>query len=176
MGKEYIVRDPGAVHFVTFTVHQWVDVFTRKIYVDQLPDSLKYCQKAKGLEIFAWVIMSNHCHLILRAKEENLADIIRDLKKFTAKAIVRLIQENKLESRKKWLIMTLTFENQIWFWEKGYHGEEIYSIPFYNSKMNYIHQNPVRAGIVENPEEYLLSSAGDFFGVRKGPLVLEWFG
>lgn len=176
MGKEYIIRDPGAVHFVTFTVHQWVDVFTRTTYSELLLGSLEFCQKNKGLEIFAWVIMSNHCHLILRAKNEDLSDIIRDLKKFTAKAIFKAIQENKLESRKKWLEMTLTFENQIWFWKKGYHGEEIYSMPFYQSKMNYIHQNPVRAGIVENPEDYLLSSAGDFFGSRKGPLVLEWFG
>ena len=130
--------------------------------MEQLLDSLKYCQKAKGLEIFAWVIMTNHCHLILRAKEENLADIIRDLKKFTAKAIVRLIQENELESRKKWLAMTLTFENHIWFWEKGYHGEEIYSIPFYNSKMNYIHQNPVEGGFVTDPIDWKYSSARNY--------------
>jgi REP element-mobilizing transposase RayT len=78
MGKEYIVRDQGAVYFVTFTVHQWVDVFTRKAYAEILLESLKYCQLTKGLEVFAWVIMSNHCHLILRARNENLSDIIRD--------------------------------------------------------------------------------------------------
>ena len=81
MGYAYVVRDQGAVHYVTFTVHQWADVFTRQAYVDILLASLKYCQKEKGLEIYAWVIMSNHCHLIIRSKKENLSDIIRDLKK-----------------------------------------------------------------------------------------------
>ncbi|MBN7810286.1 transposase [Algoriphagus sp. H41] len=176
MGKEYAAKDRGAVHFVTFTVHQWVDVFTRKAYVEVFLESLRYCQKNKGLEIFAWVIMSNHCHLILRAKDENLPDVIRDFRKFTAKKIFKAIQENPQESRKKWLEMTLTFENQIWFWEKGYHGEEIYSRSFFETKVNYIHENPVRAGIVEKPEEYLLSSAGDFFGVRAGALDLVFFG
>lgn len=176
MGKEYVARDQGAVHFVTFTVHQWVDVFTRKAYTEILLESLKYCQQTKGLEVFAWVIMSNHCHLILRARNENLSDIIRDLRKFTAKKIFKAIQENPLESRKKWLEMTLSFENQIWFWEKGYHGEEIFSSSFFQTKANYIHENPVRAGIVEKAEDYLFSSAGDFFGVRKGALELEYFG
>lgn len=176
MGNEYVVRDQGAVHFVTFTVHQWVDVFSRKVYSEILLDSLRYCQENKGLEIFAWVIMSNHAHLILRAKNENLSDVIRDLRKFTAKKIYNAIVENTQESRKKWLKMTLTFEDQVWFWEKGYHGEEIYSLSFFETKAKYIHENPVRAGIVERPEEYLLSSAGDIFGVRKGPLKLEVFG
>jgi len=176
MGKEYIVRDQGAVHFVTFTVHQWVDVFTRKAYAEILLESLKYCQLTKGLEVFAWVIMSNHCHLILRARNENLSDIIRDLRKFTAKKIFKAIQENPLESRKKWLEMTLSYENQIWFWEKGYHGEEIFSSSFFQTKVNYIHENPIRAGIVEKAEDNRLSSAGDFFGVRKGALDLEYFG
>lgn len=52
MGFEYVIRDQGAVHFVTFTVHQWVDVFTRPVYFDVLLNSLKYCQDNKGLEIF----------------------------------------------------------------------------------------------------------------------------
>jgi hypothetical protein len=71
--------------------------------------------------------------------------------------------------------MTLTFENQIWFWEGGYHGEEIFSLPFFETKVKYIHENPVRAGIVEKPEDYILSSAGDFYGTRKGLLELEFF-
>ena len=83
MAFSYQIQDQGAVHFVTFTVHQWVDVFTRDIYREKIVESLRYCQIYKGLEIFSWVLMTNHCHLILRAKEENLSDIIRDFKKFT---------------------------------------------------------------------------------------------
>ena len=176
MAYAYVVRDQGAVHFVTFTVHEWADVFTRPIYVELLLDSLKYCQENKGLEVFAWVIMSNHCHLILRAKHKNLSDIIRDIKKFTSKKLVKAIKENPYESRKKWLTKVLKYEGRIWYWKEGYHGEEVLSMDFYNSKVDYIHNNPVRAGIVEKEEEYLWSSAGDFYGVRKGYLELHYFG
>ena len=175
MGFAYQIKDQGAVHFVTFTVHQWADVFTRPIYVDILLESLKYCQKQKGLEIFAWVVMTNHCHLIVRARNENLSDIIRDFKKFTAKNIYKAIETNPQESRKNWLLQVLSYEDKIWFWEEGYHGEEVYSQEFFDSKMNYIHQNPVRAGIVEKEEEYLYSSAGEVYGVRESRLLLSEF-
>ncbi len=173
MGFEYKVKDQGAMYFVTFTVHQWIDVFTRKIYVDILLDNLEYCQKEKGLEIFAWVVMSNHCHLIIRAKNNDLSSIIRDFKKFTAKKIYRSIKENANESRKEWLQHTLSNKGNIWFWNQGYHGKEIINKSFCDSKVEYIHFNPVKAGLVEKEEDYLWSSAGDFCGVRKGRLKLD---
>jgi len=176
MAFAYTVRDQGAVHFVTFTVHQWADVFTRQVYVDELLSSIQYCQAHKGLEVYAWVVMSNHIHMIVRARHENLSDVIRDLKKFTSKRIYRAIAENPSESRKEWLLKVLSHNGSIWFWEEGYHGEEIFDMAFYDSKVNYIHQNPVRAGIVEKEEEYLNSSARAFFGLKDARLALSKFG
>lgn len=117
--------------------------------------------------------MSNHCHLIVRAKNENLSDVIRDFKKFISKKIYKSIEDNKQESRKNWLPKVLMYDNRIWFWKEGYHGEEIWSQNFFDVKLNYIHQNPVRAGFVEKEEEYLWSSAGDLYGVRKGPIDIS---
>ena len=68
MAGGYQVDDQEGIYFVTSTVHQWADVFTRKLYVDIILDSLRYCQENKGLEIYAWVVMSNHIHLIVRSK------------------------------------------------------------------------------------------------------------
>ena len=176
MAFAYSIRDQGAVHFVTFTVHQWADVFTRQSYVDILLDSLRHCQVNKGLEIFAWVVMSNHCHLIVRAVNGNLSDNIRDFKKYTSKAIFKAISENASESRSRWLLKVLSHDSRIWFWEEGYHGEEILSTTFFESKARYIHLNPVRAGLVEKEEEYLNSSAGALYGVRAGKLELQQWG
>jgi putative transposase len=173
MAYAYRVYDQNEVYFVTFTVHQWVDVFTRKEYIKILLDSLRYCQKHKGLRIFAWVIMTNHCHLIISSKDGKLSDVIRDLRKFTAKAIVKAIEENEKESRKKWLLWLLKKDGQIWFWDEGYHGVQITSKYLFDSKANYIHLNPVRAELVEKEEEYYWSSCADFYGIRKGPLELE---
>jgi putative transposase len=92
-------------------------------------ESLRYCQQKKGLEIFAWVVMTNHIHLIVSSKGDKLSDIIRDFKKYTASKIVAAIEANPRESRKKWLLWLLKKEGGIWFWEEGYHAEEITSQP-----------------------------------------------
>ena len=57
-------------YFLTFTVVGWIDVFTRRQYCEIILDSFKYCQLHKNLEIYAYVIMSNHVHLIARRKKE----------------------------------------------------------------------------------------------------------
>jgi putative transposase len=175
MAYEYRIKDQHGMYFITSTVHQWVDVFTRKDYIDILLDSLRFCQREKGLKIYGWVVMTNHIHLIVQSDKVPLSDIIRDFKKFTATAITKAIANNPKESRKRWLLWLLKKEDKIWFWEEGYHGEEIISKSFFESKMRYIHLNPVRAGLVEKEEEYLYSSCGDLYGVRKGLLELAVF-
>ena len=101
MSRKYKFRNPDGVYFVSFAVQGWVDVFTRNEYRDIVTDNLKYCQNKKGLEIFAWCLMSNHIHLVIRAKEGfSLSDILRDYKKFTSKAIIKAINRNVKESRK----------------------------------------------------------------------------
>jgi putative transposase len=64
------------MYFVSFAVVAWVDVFTRKEYRDIVIESLQYCQREQGLEIYAWCIMSNHVHLIISAKENNVSDVL----------------------------------------------------------------------------------------------------
>ena len=69
MSRRYKFHNPDGVYFITLTVEEWTDVFTRNEYKNILIDNLKYCQQNKGLEIFAWCIMTNHLHLIVRAQE-----------------------------------------------------------------------------------------------------------
>ena len=127
MAYEYRIKDQHAVYFITSTVHQWADVFTRQDYVNILIESLKFCQKEKGLKIYAWVIMrkaapSNHIHLIIQSEDVHLSDIIRDFKtglafQYTATQIMRAIENNSKESRRKWLLKkdTTGLATQIWF-------------------------------------------------------------
>ena len=88
MKEGYIIRDQEKPHFITCTIVDWVDIFTRKIYRDVIIDCLQYCIKNKGMVLYGYVIMSNHIHLIVQSKEGKLSDLIRDFKKFTAKQIL----------------------------------------------------------------------------------------
>ena len=101
----YKIRNKEAIHFITFAVVEWVDVFTRKDYAHLVVESLQYCQKEKGLTIYAWCLMSNHLHLIVSAAERfALSAILRDFKKFTSSTILKAIEQNPQESRQNWML------------------------------------------------------------------------
>lgn len=161
----------GQTYYMTLTVINWVDVFTRPAHKHIIIDSLKHCQDNKGLEIFAWVLMTNHLHMIARAKDSfHLSDILRDFKKFTSKKVIESIK-NENESRKDWMLRQFSFaganDNKIKnykFWQEGNEPKEIITLEFYRQKLNYIHLNPVRAEIVNEPHEYKYSSAIDYNG------------
>ena len=174
----YKIRNQAAIHFITFAVAEWVDVFTRKGYRDIVLESLKYCQSEKGLLLHCWCIMSNHLHLILSAKNHDLSDILRDFKKFTSKQIIEAIQSNDHESRKDWMLKIFREEGMknsrnknYQFWRQDNQPQELYSPTFIFQKINYTHNNPVEAGIVERAEHYLYSSAKDYFFTKKCGLL-----
>ena len=81
-----------------------MDVFVREIYFNEILQSLDYCRKNKGMEIYCWCIMPSHVHLIFRAKENNPGEILGKFKTFTSKKLQKLIEENIQESRKEWML------------------------------------------------------------------------
>lgn len=177
----YKIRNLEGIHFVTFAVVGWVDVFTRKEYRDIVIDSLKYCQKEKGLVLYSWCLMSNHIHLVVRAINNDTSDILRDFKKFTSNQIIKAITENEKESRREWMLRIFKNAGELnsrntnyQFWRQDNQPKELFSEKFTNQKLDYIHNNPVEAGIVEKAEEYLYSSARDYYnGKNCGLLQIE---
>ena len=170
MSRKYKFHNPEGVYFISFATQGWVDVFTRNEYKNILVENLKFCQENKGLEIFAWCVMTNHLHLIIRAKEGyRLQEILRDYKKFTSKAILRAIQENAQESRKEWLLNQFETTEGYRFWRGDNKPIELWSNKVIDQKIDYIHMNPVEEGIVFRAEDYLYSSAADYAG-HKGLL------
>jgi putative transposase len=164
-------RNQEKLYFVTFSVIRWLDVFTRREYKDIVVDSLNFCIKNKGLELYAWIVMSNHIHLIIGTNGKPLEGILRDLKKHTSKKLTKAISENSQESRREWLMWFFEREGKlnpnntyVQFWQQGNHPIELWSNEIIDQKLNYIHNNPVTAGWVDEPEHYLYSSARDYAG------------
>src|SRR5688572_19752043 len=104
MSEKYKIDDKEGMYFVTMTIVDWIDVFTRREMKLAIINSLKFCQKNKGLVIYAWCLMHNHLHMIISAKPGfDLSGILRDFKKFTSKKIVQLIKDEP-ESRREWML------------------------------------------------------------------------
>ena len=182
MSTGYQILDQYATYFITPTVVDWVDVFTRNVYRDIVVDSLDFCIKNKSLHLYGYVIMTNHLHLIVKSANGTLSDTIRDFKKFTSKQIIETIKKEP-ESRREWMLHRFEWNaaqnerssnSQLWTHENR--PESIYSLKFFNQKLDYIHENPVRAGWVELPEEYIYSSARANFKNTPGKLLLsDWY-
>lgn len=169
-GSSYRVSDQLNPYFLTCTVVHWIDFFSRKDYKDVIVDSLNYCVAEKYLHVYAWVIMSNHVHLVGKCDAPGaMSDFLRDFKKFTSKRFISLIEEVP-ESRREWLLDKFSFEarrtlraEQFKIWQNDNHPIDLSNIdPM--EKIDYIHMNPVRAGIVYSPEQYVYSSAIDYSG------------
>jgi len=169
MSEKYKVRDHESTYFMTLTVVAWVDVFTRNNHRMVVVEALRYCQQNKGLELFAWCLMSNHLHLIARAKEGfTLPEIIRDFKKHTAKQIIGQIM-NESESRREWMLGIFKCEadrlkriSGYKFWQDGFQPKELHGNALIAQKLQYVHANPVAEGLVEFPEDWMFSSACNY--------------
>lgn len=168
------------LYFITTTVIDWIDIFTRPKYKHIIIQSLEYCQKNKGLKIYAWVLMSNHLHAIVSTdSEHSISDIFRDFKKYTSKQIISELMVDLEESRKIWILerfrLAGLYNNKIReyrVWQDGFFPEYIATQSFFRQKINYIHNNPVNQEIVSSPEDYMYSSAVDYAG-GKGLLILS---
>jgi len=158
---------------VSFATIYWIDIFTRDSYFFVMVESLDFCRKNKGMEIYAWCIMPSHIHLVFRAKENNPGDLLRDLKTFTSKKIQKMISENPQESRKEWILWMIKQAGSKnsnvkggQFWQQHNKPIELWSPAVIDQKVDYIHNNPVEAGFVLEPHYWKYSSAIDYSGGR----------
>jgi len=181
MSTKYKFHDPDACYFVTFAVVGWVDLFTRNVYKDILLESWRYCQQQKGLLIHAYVIMTNHVHMIISRNSDPLLEaIMRDMKKFTSSKLLEAIKKEP-ESRKEWMQMLFrqagenNSNNKIFqLWQQDNHPIECGSPTILRQKMDYVHENPVRAGFVEKSEDWTYSSAAHYYCGKKSLIELSY--
>jgi REP element-mobilizing transposase RayT len=149
----------------------WVDVFTRRDYKNCIIDSLEYCKKEKGMILYAYVIMTNHIHLLIGKNKEEISfsDLMRDMKKYTAMKLLKMLKESNQESRKEWMLEIFRVAGQensnnkkYQFWQQNNHPIEVGHSDKIDKALEYIHENPVKAGVVMEESEYLYSSARNY--------------
>jgi putative transposase len=180
MSRKYKFGDSTELYFISFAVIHWIDLFIRKEYKDIVLDSWRFCQKEKGLEIYGWCIMSSHVHMIVVTAGRPLEKTIGEMKSFTSRSLRKAIENNPEESRKEWIKEMMlqarlnNNNNNDWqLWQQYNHPIELRNSEIFHQKLQYVHDNPVEAGYVEKEEEYLYSSARDFYG-KKGLIELSY--
>lgn len=146
-------------YFLTFIVKKWYYVLDRHERFKILSDSLQYCQKHKGLKIYAYVFMLNHVHFILSAPD--FTAFTRDFKKYTSGEIKKNIAATEPG------LLKLFLTGDKWsFWQKTNMPKIIESEQYFLQKASYICNNPVRKQYVASPEFWFWSSANPNSPIR----------
>jgi len=180
MSRKYKFINVEGLYFVSFATVNWVDVFVRPVYNEIIIESLNYCRNNLGMELYCWCIMPSHIHLIFRAKDNNPEIILGRFKEYTAKQLIKAISENIQESRKEWLLWM--FERagakssnvtKYQFWQHNNKPIELWSAEVIQQKADYLHDNPVTAGFVDEAHYWKYSSAVDY-SEGKGLVDIEY--
>jgi REP element-mobilizing transposase RayT len=155
------IRVEGSAYYITSIVYGRLAIFTRSSFVIPLIDSLNFYRYHHQCKLLGYVVMPDHIHMIIWPQEgSNISDFMRDFKRFTSGRISR---QAFLENKTDWMNAfeqagrdTSRAEHKVWqdcFWE-----EVVFTDEFLHQKLNYIHMNPVRAGLVDEPQDYPYSS------------------
>lgn len=176
MGRSrYKIYEPTHPHFITCTVLHWIPIFTRTDSVQILIDSLNYLKEIDNLKIYAYVILENHLHMIIQS--DDLDNSIKKFKSFTAKEILKLLHTHNVKT----ILDQLAFykkahkiDSKYQLWQEGSAPKLIQSDAMMIERINYIHNNPVKRGYVDEAKHWRYSSARDYEGIE-GLIEVEKF-
>ncbi|HEX2788101.1 MAG TPA: transposase [Ignavibacteria bacterium] len=156
----------GNVLFITTTVMNFERIFSLgNNYSDILISSLKYLIKEHNAYLLSYVIMPSHIHFIIALPtNESISDFMRDFKKYTSTKIRKQLEsDNHAEIIESLRSNAIGKKNQMFkLWMDRFDDVVIYSEEILKIKINYIHNNPVKANLVSNPENWIYSSAGNY--------------
>jgi|AVFP01.1.fsa_nt_gi putative transposase len=158
-----VITKNSEPYFITCTIVNWLPLFEQAKILDILVNSLQHMQKNCRLTLYAYVIMKNHLHLI--ASSKNLSNEMAAFKSYTARCSIDWLKSiemiDTLRLLKKYK-KTYKHDQEFQFWVEGFHPKLIFNDSVFKQKLNYIHQNPVKAGYVDTPEDWFYSSARNY--------------
>ena len=174
MGRSrYKICDTSMPHFLTMTIVDWLPIFANPDVAEIVIESLHYIQKKKNAKLYAYVLMENHLHCIVQS--EDLGEIIKTFKSYTARSIIDYYLERKnivLLEKLKQNKLRHKIESDYQLWQEGSHPEEIATDEMMQQKIEYIHNNPIRRGYVDEPSDWRYSSARNYEG-KEGLVEVE---
>ena len=177
--QRFKIAESGYPYFVTESIVRWLPVFVTRETCDIVIDSLRYCREAKGLRVHAYVIMPSHMHMTL-STDGDLSSVLRDMNRHTSKKLI----EHFSHIPNPPFINVFKFcggenrpptEHKVW--QDGSHPEQVRTEAFFRQKVDYIHANPIRKGLVTDALAWTYSSAPLFYGAEGSPLEvdgIEW--
>lgn len=160
------------IQFYTATILEWKHLLKPDKYKQIIIDSLAFLVKEQRVKVYGFVIMSNHIHLIWQDTAlHSLKHTQLSFMKYTAQQIKFDLEKHHINVLPYFIVEAKDRKYQ--FWERNALSIDILSSKVFVQKLNYIHKNPVRAGICENETDYHYSSAKHYCNITHPFSFLE---
>jgi putative transposase len=162
--------------FITITCLEWKHVLANDTFKYIITDSLRYLSQQERIRVFAFVVMDNHLHLIWQMLGDHKRDDVqRDFLKFTGQQILKQLRNDNSPLLQELYVGAKDRKHQVW--ERNALSIPLISENFFMQKLEYIHKNPVTAGICRYPEEYKYSSARFYYkSIRNYDFLIHYEG
>jgi putative transposase len=180
--ERYRIADDVGIYFVTMSVVDWLPVFVSEGACRILTDSLNFCHEQKGLRVNAYVIMPTHFHGIVFLRQfdpKALKSALTDFRKFTGRRLIEYCANQMPTCYDEVFVASSGGDRERRFWQATLHPEGIDTEAFYLQKLDYLHDNPCRKGLIRRAEHWRFSSAS--YWLSEGKVVndvilsqLEW--
>ncbi len=160
--ERYRIQSEAAVYFVTYSVVDWLPVFVSEGACSIVTESLNFCHQEKGLRVNAYVVMPTHLHAIVFDKDydcQRLERSLADLRKFTGRRLGDFCSGHMPPCFAETLRAQASADRERRFWQPSRHAEALQSERFWKQKLDYLHGNPCRKGLVIRAEHWRFSSA-----------------
>ena len=136
------VTKESNIYFITSTIHCWVPIIYNDDIFSIILDSLKFCKRNKGLDIYGYVIMPNHIHAIIGHDDyRKIPFVIKDFKRHTSKQVSNYIKEECRLNSMFWIKIFKESSNKSKVWQEGYHPVGVISEGFFIDKFSSIIAN-----------------------------------
>jgi putative transposase len=163
--ERYRIRQDAAVYFVTYSIVEWLPVFVSEAACRIVTDSLNFCHQRKGLCTNAFVIMPTHMHAIVFDHEFDCQRLVRtlaDFRKSTGRSLSDFCGSHLPSCFHQTLRSAATADRERRFWQPSRHPEAIETERFWRQKLDYLHDNPRRKGLVSRAQDWRFSSAAHY--------------
>ena len=180
--ERYRITDDAHVYFVTYSIVEWLPVFISEAACNIVIDSLNYCHHEKNLRTNAFVIMPTHMHAIAfdsSFDNDRLRQSLTDFRKFTGRSLSDYCDVHMPRCFHETLRASSTADRERRFWQPSRHPVGLESEMFWRQKLDYLHENPVRKGLVMSPGYWRFSSASYYISDGERPCdvtisALQW--
>jgi REP element-mobilizing transposase RayT len=162
----YRIFETEYPYFLTCTIVGWLPVFTRPGAVQVLFDCWTFLRHERNFKLYGYVVMENHLHMIASAAE--LSSAMKSFKMYTARRIIELLERHAAEvllRQLRALKLRHKTKSEYQVWQEGSKPKQIGTDAMMRPKLEYMHNNPVKRGYVDEPVHWRYSSARNYAGL-----------